>query len=37
VILDADRPFALYADGEPAGHLPVRLSVEPHALLVVGP
>ena len=37
VTLDADRPFTLYADGEPAGHLPVRLSVEPGALVVVGP
>jgi len=37
VELAADRPFTLYADGEPAGRLPVRLSVEPGALAVVGP
>jgi diacylglycerol kinase (ATP) len=38
VELSADRPFTLYADGEPVGPLPVRLDVEPKALaLIAGP
>jgi YegS/Rv2252/BmrU family lipid kinase len=37
VELEADRPFSLYADGEDAGRLPVRLTIEPRALRVLVP
>lgn len=32
-----DRPFTLYADGEPAGPLPATLTIEPGALRLVTP
>ena len=32
VEVDADRPFTVYADGDPIAELPVRLSVEPEAV-----
>jgi diacylglycerol kinase (ATP) len=35
VELDADRPRAVYADGEPAGELPMAFEVEPAALAVL--
>jgi diacylglycerol kinase (ATP) len=35
--LDADRPFRVYADGEPLGHLPVTFTVQPKTLEVVAP
>lgn len=31
----ADRPFTMYADGEPIGDLPVTITVRPHALQVL--
>lgn len=37
VTIEADRPFWLYADGEEVGSLPATLSIEPEALVVVGP
>jgi diacylglycerol kinase (ATP) len=37
VELSADRPLTLYADGEPVGPLPLRLTVEPRALTVIVP
>ncbi|HET7519490.1 MAG TPA: diacylglycerol kinase family protein [Actinomycetes bacterium] len=35
VELDADRPLAVYADGEPAGTLPVTFTVRPAAITVL--
>ncbi len=35
--ISADRPFQVYADGEPVGHLPATFSVVPSALRVVVP
>jgi YegS/Rv2252/BmrU family lipid kinase len=35
--LDADRPFALYADGEAIAQLPARLAVRPAAIRVLAP
>jgi YegS/Rv2252/BmrU family lipid kinase len=35
VELDADRPLAVYADGEPAGTLPARFEVRPAAITVL--
>jgi diacylglycerol kinase (ATP) len=35
VELDADRPLAVYADGEPAGTLPATFEVRPAALTVL--
>lgn len=37
VTLDADRPFMVYADGDPVAPLPVTLRVSPGALLVLAP
>lgn len=37
VELRADRPFAVYADGEPIGRLPVTVRVRPAALRVIAP
>jgi diacylglycerol kinase (ATP) len=37
VSLHADRPFTLYADGEPVGPLPATLEVEPSALPLIVP
>jgi YegS/Rv2252/BmrU family lipid kinase len=35
--ISADRPFTLYADGDPIGELPLRVSVLPHAVRVLVP
>jgi YegS/Rv2252/BmrU family lipid kinase len=35
--VDADRPFVVYADGEPIGETPVTIRVEPGALRVLAP
>ena len=35
VDLDADRPLAVYADGEPAGTLPATFAVRPSAVTVL--
>jgi diacylglycerol kinase (ATP) len=35
VELDADRPLAVYADGEPAGTLPATFEVHPAAITVL--
>jgi diacylglycerol kinase (ATP) len=35
--ISAERPFQVYADGEPVGHLPATFSVVPAALRVVVP
>jgi YegS/Rv2252/BmrU family lipid kinase len=35
--ISADRPFTLYADGDPIGELPVRVGVMPHAVRVLVP
>lgn len=35
--ISADRPFTLYADGDPIGKLPLRVSVLPHAVRVLIP
>jgi YegS/Rv2252/BmrU family lipid kinase len=35
--ISADRPFVLYADGDPIGELPVRVSVLPAAVRVLVP
>jgi YegS/Rv2252/BmrU family lipid kinase len=37
VELDSDRPFTVYADGDPIAKVPVRLRVEPRALCVQVP
>lgn len=37
VHIDADRPLTVYADGEPVGPLPVRISVLPAAIDVIVP
>jgi len=37
VLIRADRPFTVYADGEPAGQLPLRVTVEPAAIRVIVP
>jgi len=37
VEVDADRPFTVYADGDPIAELPARLSVEPAAVRVQVP
>jgi diacylglycerol kinase (ATP) len=37
VRIQADRPFEIYADGEPAGRLPATLEVAPGALRVAFP
>ena len=35
--LSGDRPFRLYGDGEPLGHLPVTFTVDPRSLEVAAP
>jgi len=35
--LAADRPFTIYADGDPIGELPATIEVEPRSLRVVVP
>lgn len=37
VEVEADRPFEVYADGEPFGWLPAAFTVEPDALEVIAP
>jgi YegS/Rv2252/BmrU family lipid kinase len=37
VTISADRPFALYADGDPMGDLPMTLRIRPGALTVLVP
>jgi YegS/Rv2252/BmrU family lipid kinase len=37
VAISADRPFAVYADGDPIGQLPVRVRALRHALRVLVP
>jgi diacylglycerol kinase family enzyme len=35
--ISADRPFTVYADGDPIGDLPVTVRVSKHALRVIVP
>ena len=35
--VDADRPFTVYADGDPIGDTPVMIRIVPHALRVLVP
>ncbi len=37
VTVSADRPFTMYADGDPIGELPVRVSTLPGAVTVITP
>ena len=37
VVLDADRPFRVFADGDPAGTLPATVTVQPAAVRVLLP
>jgi YegS/Rv2252/BmrU family lipid kinase len=37
VTVSADRPFVVYADGDPIGELPATVSVEPRCLRVIVP
>ena len=37
VHIDADRPFVLYADGDPIGETPVTIRIVPDALQVLAP
>jgi len=37
VTVSADRPFVMYADGDPIGTLPVRVSALPGAVTVIAP
>lgn len=37
VTVDADRPFRVYADGDPVGDLPITMTVHPRCLRVVVP
>ena len=37
VHIDADRPFVLYADGDPIGETPVTIRIVPDALRVLAP
>lgn len=37
VRISADRPFVIYADGDPIGELPAVFSIRPHALRVLCP
>jgi YegS/Rv2252/BmrU family lipid kinase len=37
VVIDADRPFTMYADGDPIGELPVRVSALPGAITMLMP
>jgi diacylglycerol kinase family enzyme len=36
-VISADRPFTMYADGDPIGELPVRVRVLPAAINVLAP
>jgi diacylglycerol kinase family enzyme len=35
--VSSDRPFVIYADGDPIGATPATMRVEPSALRVIGP
>jgi diacylglycerol kinase family enzyme len=35
--VSSDRPFVIYADGDPIGATPATMRVEPGALRVIGP
>jgi YegS/Rv2252/BmrU family lipid kinase len=35
--ISSDRPFTLYADGDPIGELPLRVGILPHAVRVLVP
>jgi diacylglycerol kinase family enzyme len=35
--VSADRPFAIYADGDPIGSLPATISISPRSLKVLVP
>jgi diacylglycerol kinase family enzyme len=37
VELSADRPFEIYADGDPIGTLPATVSISPRSLKVLVP
>jgi YegS/Rv2252/BmrU family lipid kinase len=37
VLIEADRPFQMYADGDPIGELPLRVSAVPGAVKVIVP
>ena len=37
VKISADRPFTMYADGDPIAELPVAVSVIPGAVRVIAP
>jgi YegS/Rv2252/BmrU family lipid kinase len=37
IALSADRPFTMYADGDPIGELPVRVRAEPAAIRMLVP
>ncbi len=37
VLIEADRPFQMYADGDPIGELPLRVSAVPGAVNVIVP
>ena len=37
VVISADRPFTMYADGDPIGELPVRVSALPGAVTMLVP
>ncbi|HMA47995.1 MAG TPA: hypothetical protein VKP11_12515, partial [Frankiaceae bacterium] len=37
VRVDADRPFRVYADGDPIADLPAQIGVRPGALRVLAP
>ncbi len=37
VLIEADRPFAMYADGDPIGELPLRVRAVPGAVRVLVP
>jgi diacylglycerol kinase family enzyme len=37
ILVDADRPFQVYADGDPLADLPATVSVSPGGLRLLGP
>ncbi len=37
VHVTADRPFVVYADGDPIGETPVTIRIQPGALRVLAP
>jgi diacylglycerol kinase family enzyme len=37
VTVSADRPFTVYADGDPIGHLPITMRTVPAAVRVLLP